>query len=112
MHARLKTVQKAEIVSLLGYSHNVEATHYAPGGRGTGKNKFDHEIPGMAFKLRTPPDTSGPHPVSHTSRPGLLVPSGGKAHDGQPLLRPRRKVCIFIVTNYTTCDRPQTDGSG
>lgn len=88
MHARLKTVQKAEIVSLLGYSRNVEATHYAPGGRGTGQNKFDHEIPGMAFKLRTPPDTSGPHPVSHTSslrrrvgRPmttGLFCALGGK----------------------------------
>ncbi len=52
MHARLNSVQQAEIG--LVYSRNVEATHYAPGRRGTGQNKFDHEILGLIFQLQTP----------------------------------------------------------
>lgn len=80
MHARLKSVQYAEIVSLLVYSRNVEATHYAPGRRGTGQNKFDHEILGLVFQLRTPPTL-----VAHTLYPTHLAQACSCRRVGRPM---------------------------
>lgn len=83
MVSQLKSADRAEIVFLLCYSRNVEATHYAPGGTSTGQNKFDHEIPGLAFQWQTPP-TQAAHTLhpTHPTRTGSL--RQGKPRDDQP----------------------------
>lgn len=92
-----ESVQKAEIVSLLVYSRKVEATYYALGGRGTGQNKSDHEIPGLAFKLRTPPTLA-----AHTLYPTHLAQACLPCRVGRPTMAGLGGKRVFILTNYTT----------